>query len=110
MNPFPVEKKNCWEVMNCGREPGGAKVHELGVCLAATSQAFDGINGGHNGGRFCWAVAGTFCDGQVQGTFAVKILTCIKCPFFQQVKQEEGLFDFHFAAETKDSRINKPGV
>ena len=27
---------NCWEVKKCGREPGGAKVAELGVCPAST--------------------------------------------------------------------------
>lgn len=91
--------------MNCGREPGGAKVQELGICPAATAQDLDGINGGKNGGRICWAVAGTLCDGQIQGTFAIKILTCIKCPFFQKVKQEEGIFDFHFSLEEKKERI-----
>lgn len=91
--------------MNCGREPGGPMVEELGVCPAAVAEELTGINGGTNGGRICWAVAGTFCDGQVQGTFAIKILTCIKCPFFQLVKQEEGLFDFHFALEEKKDRM-----
>jgi hypothetical protein len=27
-------KENCREYMSCGREPGGARVHEYGVCPA----------------------------------------------------------------------------
>jgi len=30
-----MSKKNCWEVMNCGRQTGGTKVSEMGVCPAA---------------------------------------------------------------------------
>ena len=30
-------------------------------------------------GRICWAVAGTFCEGKVQGTFAQKYADCRKC-------------------------------
>jgi len=30
------KKKNCWEFMKCGREPGGVNAIELGVCRAAT--------------------------------------------------------------------------
>lgn len=90
--------------MACGREPGGSKVQELGICPAATVEGLDGINGGKNGGRVCWTVAGTFCDGHVQGTYAVKILTCIKCPFFEKVKIEEGIFNFNFTLENKESK------
>ena len=63
---------NCWEVMTCGREKGGKNSAKDGVCPAAADQSFDGINSGKCGGRFCWAVAGTFCDGCVQGSFADK--------------------------------------
>lgn len=30
--------------MQCGREPDGQKVEELGVCPAAVEASFDGIN------------------------------------------------------------------
>lgn len=83
-------KKNCWELKQCGREPGGAKSAELGVCTAATDTTNDGINGGKNGGRFCWAVAGTLCGGVVQGSFAEKQLTCTSCEVFSQIRIEEG--------------------
>lgn len=80
----------CWEFKNCGREPGGARTGELGVCPAAADATGAGINGGQNGGRICWAVTGTFCGGTVQGTFAQKQLSCMNCDFFKLVKEEEG--------------------
>lgn len=83
-------RKNCWEVKNCGREPGGENVSELGVCPAAIEDNCDGVNGGSKGGRICWALAGTLCGGKVQGMFAMKIESCVKCEFFQQVVEEEG--------------------
>jgi hypothetical protein len=82
-------KKNCWEVKNCGREPGGAKVSELGVCPAATEASNDGKNGGKNSGRYCWRVSGTFCGGKVQGSYAQKLVNCAQCEFFKSVREEE---------------------
>jgi hypothetical protein len=85
-----MAKKNCWEVKQCGRQPGGAKVADMGVCPAATDSSKNGRNDGSNGGRMCWQTAGTFCGGKVQGTFAQKQVSCMACPFFLQVKAEEG--------------------
>jgi len=82
--------KNCWEFMGCGREPGGEKCAELGVCPASEDPSFDGINLGKNAGRICWAVAGTFCGGRTQGTFAEKRESCVQCHFFQRVQDEQG--------------------
>ena len=82
--------KNCWEVKNCGREPNGSKVADMGVCPAATDKAYNGVNHGLNGGRACWVVTGTLCGGEVQGTFAQKTLSCMSCDFFTQVRLEEG--------------------
>ena len=84
-----MPKQNCWDVKKCGREPGGAKLAELGACPAATDKSSDGINNGRAAGRYCWAVTGTLCGGEVQGTMAKKTTTCMACDFFQQVKQEE---------------------
>ncbi len=81
---------NCWEFQNCGREPGGASVGEFGACPAACDPSYDGLNDGLNAGRICWAVAGTLCEGAVQGTVAAKLPSCIDCPFFKVVTQEEG--------------------
>jgi CRP-like cAMP-binding protein len=83
-------KINCWEFKKCGREPGGRKSSELGICPAAVDKSFDGINRGDNAGRFCWAVAGTFCGGSAQGTFAEKRKSCLSCDFFNKVRCEEG--------------------
>ena len=85
-----MSKQNCWEYKKCGREPGGSKVVELGVCPAAVELRTNGANSGKNAGRACWAVTGTFCGGQVQGTFASKLSNCIQCEFYKLVIQEEG--------------------
>ncbi len=83
-------KPNCWDVKKCGREPGGAKTEELGVCPAAEDTEHHGVNGGTNAGRYCWRIAGTLCGGKVQGSFAAKALNCQKCEFYQQVREDEG--------------------
>lgn len=79
---------NCWEFMRCGREPGGINAARLGICPAAADTSYHGLNAGRNGGRICWAVAGTCCGGAVQGTFAEKRSTCVDCVFFQKVHKE----------------------
>lgn len=84
------KKKNCWDIMACERQPGGAKVEELGVCASAVPCDYEGVNGGIHGGRFCWRITGTFCGGRPQGTAAQKTLNCLSCPFFKQVVKEEG--------------------
>lgn len=63
---------NCWEFKKCGREDGGSKVEELGICPAYY---------GH--GQQCAYIAGTFCGGKVQGTFASKLATCLTCEFYK---------------------------
>ena len=83
-------KQNCWEFKTCGREPGGENVADCGICPASTEEIIDGIHGGKNAGRACWAVAGTMCEGKTQGTFAKKIGICSLCDFYQMVRTEEG--------------------
>ncbi len=85
-----MSKSNCWEFKKCGREPGGAKEAELGVCRAASLTPVDGVNGGAKAGRACWAVAGTLCGGEIQGTFAAKYSSCSRCDFYQLVVTEQG--------------------
>jgi hypothetical protein len=86
---------NCWEFKKCGREAGGLRSSELGVCPAPITVQVDGVNGGANGGRACWIVAGTLCGGKVQGTFAAKAANCLGCEFYLTVAREEGI---HLAA------------
>ncbi len=93
-------RRNCWEIKQCGREVNGRRVSELGVCPAATDESCDSLNGGRNGGRICWAVAGTLCGSQVQGSYAEKRLTCMSCDIYTLVREEEGPERF---------RILKPG-
>lgn len=82
--------KNCWEVMVCQRHQGGTKAEEYGVCPAAVSGDYDGVNNGNNGGRFCWRIAGTMCFGTPQKEVGQKTLACLGCDFFKLVAAEEG--------------------
>jgi len=83
-----MSTKNCWEFKKCGREPGGAHEHEPGACPAPTETRVDGVNTGKNGGRTCWMIAGTLCNGKVQGTCAAKLASCLTCEFYQQVQRD----------------------
>ena len=62
----------CWEFKKCGREAGGAKVRELGICPVYPDKGND-----------CARVAGTLCGGQVQGSFAMKLVNCMQCDYFK---------------------------
>ncbi len=84
-----MSKVNCWEHKKCARQPGGRLAGEMGVCPASTHKSLNTIHGGMNAGRACWAVAGTFCGGVVQGSEAQKQHNCWKCDFFQLVRKEE---------------------
>ncbi len=96
-----VAGQNCWEFKKCGREPEGTKIAKLGVCPTTTVTFADGINGGKNGGRICWAIAGTFSGGIVIGIFARKIFSCKDCDFFNLVKKEEGIDNFELLTPVK---------
>ncbi len=95
-----VKKINCWEFTKCGREPGGVNSTELGICTASVETSTDGVNEGKNGGRSCWALSGTFCEGEVQGTFAKKSGNCKKCDFYKKVHEDQG----DAIQETRDIR------
>ena len=62
----------CWELMQCGRDKDAS-------LKCPTCPHF---------GRICWVVAGTFCQGKIQGTFAQKIEDCKKCRFYQMVVEK----------------------
>jgi PAS domain S-box-containing protein len=90
--PATRKKLNCWELKMCGRQGcgAGATTGAHGVCPASTEAGLDGVHGGKNGGRACWVVAGTLCDGKTQGSFTAKIDSCRSCEFYRTVKREEG--------------------
>ena len=71
---------NCWEMKNCGRESGGAKTPESGECIAS----IQGL------GHSCWAIAGTLCDGIVQGTIAQKEGNCLLCDVYKMYNRLHG--------------------
>ncbi|MEW6600903.1 MAG: PilZ domain-containing protein [Nitrospirota bacterium] len=79
---------NCWEFNKCGRETGGTKVGENGVCAAACTVSCSGINSGVNAGRMCWAVAGTFSTGRITGTYS-REFSCLNCDFLKTVCKDE---------------------
>lgn len=85
-----MAKQNCWEIKECGREPGGKNESELGTCPTTTESRLDGVHSGKNAGRSCWVIAGTMCGGKVQGTFVDKQPDCLECDFYRQVVEEEG--------------------
>ena len=79
-----MRKINCWEYKKCGRQPGGQREKEFGVCPASLSIESNRINDGVNGGRYCWAVTETLCEFDHNGIFKKNLETCKK------VKAEEG--------------------
>ena len=83
---------NCWQYMQCGREAGGLRAKELGVCPASTDKRLDGVHGGKNGGRACWAVAGSSAKKKRSGILAAKDKDwdCTSCDFFGMVADQEG--------------------
>ena len=76
--------------MGCGKESGGNKKDDQGVCPAAKPNSYNGANNGKYAGRFCWAVMSTQCNGKIQGAYAKKFLDCVNCDFFKKVQDEEG--------------------
>ena len=100
------KKYNCWETKKCGREPGGIYTKDKGFCPAAIAKDADTINSGKNGGRCCWVIAGTFCQGKVAGSIAQKIENCLECDFYQKVRDEEGK-NFKMTAEIRQQLKNK---
>jgi len=67
------ELDDCWKIMQCGRETGGSNVSQDGECVAAR-KGF---------GHSCWAIAGTLCGGEVQGTEAQKKKNCMVCRVYR---------------------------
>jgi len=100
-----MKRVNCWEVKKYGREKGGENDVKFGICPAAQHSQYDGVNNGEYAGRFCWAVAGTFCGDQVQGSYAKKLITCITCNFLKQVHIVEDRHSVLTHQEIEDNLI-----
>ena len=94
---------NCWEFRDCRR---AASSEVATACPAHTALHLDGVNEGERGGRICWAVAGTFCGGVVQVTFAEKQTSCMACDFFKTVRAEQA-GNFSILAPGQDYRLRR---
>ncbi len=84
-----MKKKNCWEFKNCGKNNYDSSGNSR-PCQVPKMAMYDGVNDGENGGRVCWIIADTACDGAVQATFRHKLETCSACDFYRTVLEEEG--------------------
>lgn len=73
--------ENCWELRGCGREAGGVKVAELGECVASREKL----------GHSCWAIAGTLCGGEVQGSVKEKNDNCLVCEVYKLYNRLTGI-------------------
>lgn len=82
--------QNCWEFKDCGREPGGHRSAERGICPAATFEVADGFLGGINGGRACSFISGTFCCEVVSGTIPDRSKNCAACAFYDDLRYKRG--------------------
>ena len=80
---------NCWEFNACGLGPDDMHSKNGSACLASAEKRTDGVNSGKNGGRACWAIAGTECGGRPECGFARKIDSCQSCLFYLIVMEEE---------------------
>lgn len=56
---------HCWERKQCECKDGSCPAYQ------------------NESGR-CWLIAGTMCDGKVQGKFAQKFASCTECDFFKE--------------------------
>jgi hypothetical protein len=88
-----VKKLNCWEFMKCGKGPSGNGNSKAGICPVATETSANALNGGSNGGRICWIVSETCCNGKVKCSDLHRTSSCFSCEFRYKVTMEEGLLD-----------------
>jgi hypothetical protein len=84
-----MEKLNCWEYKQCGHEGTGDIFEEVGTCPTSTEICTDGVNDGKNGGRACWAIAGSLSNSEIKCYCMSKIDNCMRCDFYALVKKEE---------------------
>ena len=83
------KRLNCWEYKKCGYGPNGNKSNSM-ICPTVSESLLHGVHNGDQAGRACWVIAGTFCEGTVQGKFAQKYNTCMNGDYYQKVLEEEG--------------------
>jgi hypothetical protein len=87
----------CWVYKDCGREKGGKREKEMGVCPAWP-----------NHGYSCAAVTGTYCGGVIQETFAKKIANCAKCDYFKSTHYDRESIHSAFECQGTAGKKLKP--
>ncbi|MBF0097558.1 MAG: hypothetical protein HQM04_08770 [Magnetococcales bacterium] len=78
--------KNCWEVKQCGREPGGYMARQQGTCPVPLYTLADGFLGGHNGGRACAFIVRQLNASERLSACSQNSQTCDQCSFFNQLQ------------------------
>jgi len=99
--------------MKCGRQPEGHAAADSGVCPVAVCEELNGIHGGKNAGRACWAIDDSLCPDALRETPEKKFTGCWKCDFYQSVKNEErssrdGFVATHREMRTIQNRLHAP--
>jgi len=74
-------KTDCWEFNSCDKKTECPAFHE-----SRTHNVHEGMNGG----RSCWMILKSLCNGTEQSTIKDKYRNCSKCDFFHAVQQEHG--------------------
>ena len=82
---------NCWEFMDCGREPDGKNVSRYGVCPVAIESTLDGVHNGKNGGRCCWVVIDYSQNSSELPCCSGGSHECIRCDFYKMVFESDML-------------------
>jgi hypothetical protein len=82
------KKQNCWEFMRCDFGPEARE----DSCPVVSAVIFNGINGGINGGRYCWNVENAFCLVGSESLNESEPMNCATCEFYRFVKEEEGKY------------------
>jgi signal transduction histidine kinase/CheY-like chemotaxis protein/HPt (histidine-containing phosphotransfer) domain-containing protein len=61
--------------------PGLVRCHEVKNCTKTDCPAYDSFEATR-----CWEIVGTYCNSEIQGTFAKKLEDCRKCDVYKQAR------------------------
>lgn len=77
--------------MKCGKGPSENGNSKSSICPIATNTSAHALNGGINGGRICWIIAETCCNGEIKCSDLHRKDSCFQCEFRYKVTAVEGL-------------------
>ena len=98
--PVAAARLNCWETLSCGAET--TSLGDSQWCPVPFDRSMDGVNGGTNGGRACWAVVGARCRAGEPARRAVESEACAHYTVLRTVRREEGPVWFQLAPQAED--------